>query len=141
MPLFYNDTYSEYYKMRFLNKNEKNVLEKYIFCFYTNYIHAYSACEFKWHIQFSLQLKGTYRLFFTKTILLLMNILVQKIKNFAMHLHYSTLKSYNNRNKWNFQKEFYVGEDKELNVWHSQYYLQKVFVYVWCFLCYWCITV
>lgn len=38
MPLFYNDTYSEYYKTLFLNKNEKNVLEKYIFSFYTNRI-------------------------------------------------------------------------------------------------------
>ena len=57
--------------MKFLNKNVKNILKKYIFCFYTNYlgrnrIVTVLANLYEQHIRFSLQLRSTYRRFFYK---------------------------------------------------------------------------
>ena len=109
---FYNDTYSEYYKTRFFNKNEKNVLKKYIFCFYTNCIgtnriYAYSACEFKWmaHSVF-FQLRGTYRIFY-KNNSFPDEYIAAKSRKFWDHLdHFVHLRFYDNQDRSKTENNF-----------------------------------
>lgn len=67
---FYSNFYSGYYKTHFLNKNEENILKKYIFVSMrviferTELVVTVLENLNEWHIQSSLQIRGTYRLFY-----------------------------------------------------------------------------
>lgn len=121
---FYDNSYSEYYKIYFCNKDFVINLEKIYFLFYTSYlgtkkIGTYRAGKFKWmthsvfsatnrwHIQSFLQM----HFFFCR----ISTILVQRIENFMTNLDCRTLKTVQRSEQIKFRKWFEVKEDTSLS--------------------------